>query len=128
MDAFDYPTITLGDRTLVVRFSLAAQILMIRRGIDPANLATLLAISDPLRTDRLLQVFAACVAENFLDPSAPTEYKLDGAPTSDYWASQCDLVDLRDIDIAIGESMGKVREALNKKRARVLPIPIQQAG
>lgn len=124
MNAIDYPTITIGERTLTVRYSLAAQVLLLRGGIDPADLNKLLDKEEPRRVEYLIRLFAACVAENFLDPARPNEFALSNAPTADYWISQVDFIDVQAIDKAIGESMGKSREALKLKRAPAPPIQI----
>ncbi len=124
MFPIDYPTVEVGGRTLVVRYSMAAQVLLVRGGIDPLQLNKLLDKAEPRRVEYLVRLFAACVAENYLDPARPETCSFTHAPTADYWLSQLDLVDVVAIDAAIGESMGKAREALKLKRVPAPPIPI----
>ena len=111
MIAIDYPTITVGERTLVVRYSLAAQVLMGRRGIDICKLGEMLAPTNPSGPSNMLQVFAACVAENFTGDS-PETFSLDRTPTADYWATQLSHLQFREVDRVLGEAMGKAMEEL----------------
>lgn len=108
----------------MVRYSLAAQVLLVRGGIDPMNLHLLLDKTEPRRVEYLVRIFAACVAENYLDPARPEACSFLHAPTADWWFSQLDQEDVKVIDIAVGESMGKAREALKQKRASAPPIQI----
>lgn len=124
MDPIDYPTVTIGERTLVVRYSFAAQILLVRGGLDPLQLGKLLANTEPRHKEYWIRVFAACVAENYLDLSRPEECTFRNAPTADYWMSQLDLMDVAEVIHAVGVSMGKVVEALKMKRERKPPIQI----
>jgi hypothetical protein len=132
MTGIDYPTITVGaHENLVVRFSLAAQLLMRRRGIDPVNIFALCAPRlqdgsanlDAVRN--VLTIFAACVAENFLDLSKPHRVDLDTAPTADYWATQVE--DFAAIEAVIGAALGKAAEE-RRKRLAVVPPATEQAS
>ena len=116
----DYPSITLGGRTFVVRYSLAAQIILVRSGIDPQQLRFLLNKDEPRRVENLIKLFAACVAENFIDQTKPHECDLRAAWTADFWMTQVQVSDISAIDKVLGESMGKVTEAL-KNRATEPP-------
>jgi hypothetical protein len=120
MDAINYPTITIGDKTLVVRFSLAAQVLLGRRGIDIRQLSALLDKENPQGAENLVKIFAACVAENFIDQSNPATCSLGAAPSADYWAMQLGGR-LQDAANSIVEAMGKAAEALQKGLAVVPP-------
>lgn len=140
MTGIDYPTITIGEhKDLIVRYSLAAQLLMRRRGVDPANIGQLCSPrrtvpnpnaqlqSDPPTitvpnaecVDNLVTVFSCCVAENFLDLKQPNRVDLNAAPTADYWATQID--DMAEVDRAIGAAMGKATEERKKKLALIPP-------
>ena len=125
MIGIDYPTITIGDRVLVVRLSLATQILLRRQGLDPRQLKDMLTnttdadgkpVENPLILDNLLKVFAACVAENFIDGS-PNRFSLDAAPTADYWATQIAPYQIPDIGRVIAEAVGKAAEAAKNRPA-----------
>ena len=111
MLCIEYPTITVGERTLVVRYSIAAQVIMKRRGCDPKLLKELLDPANPAARDNLLVVFSAMVAENFLD-AKPEAFSFDGAPTAEYWMAQIEPQQIFEVDRVIAESMGKVSEAL----------------
>lgn len=115
MHPIDYPSITLGGRAYVVRYSLAAQIILVRSGIDPMTLGTLLAKDEPRHVEYLIRLFAACVAENFIDHTRPYECDLRGAWTADYWMSVIQLSDIPAIDKVCGVSMGKATEALKNR-------------
>ncbi len=123
MYAIDYPTIQMGDRALVVRFSFAAQILLRRRyGLDPGELGPALANTNPDKVENLIKLFASMVAENFVDVGAPQQVTLNTTPTADYWLTQIDHGNLKEVDAVVAEAMGKVREAA--KRAATPPIAI----
>ena len=133
MNAIDYPTISVGThKNLVVRFSLAAQVLMQRRGIDPNRLHSLtcpfIVVDGKVTTDinpnaigNILTIFSCMVAENFIDPQS-TRVSLDAAPTADYWAT---LLDDRisEVDKTIAQSLGKASEA---RRAKLAAVPPQE--
>ena len=118
----DYPSITLGGRTFVVRYSLAAQIILVRSGIDPQQLRFLLNKDEPRRVENLIKLFAACVAENFIDQTKPHECDLHSAWTADFWMTQVQLSDISAIDKVLGESMGKATEALTKRATEPPPL------
>jgi hypothetical protein len=141
MTGIDYPTISVGEhKDLTVRYSLAAQLLMRRRGIDPQNIGEACSpkrkIPNPnarLQTDppmievsnkecvgNLITVFSCCVAENFMDMKQPNRVDLGAAPTADYWATQID--DLTEIDRVVGAAMGKWSEDRQRKLAAVPPM------
>jgi hypothetical protein len=123
MLAIDYPTIEVGGRQLTVRYTLAAQILMVRRGMDPSQLGVLLG-PGLKRAENLVQLFACMVAENFIPDGM--QFSLDGAPSADYWATQIEPGQLGEIDRVCAVAMGKVTEALRSKLA-VVP-PVEQAS
>lgn len=140
MTAIDFPTISVGGRELTVRFSIGAQILMRRRGIDPRRLVQATApfeLDDqgkpkqdasgaPIRNENAVQniliAFSAAVAENFIDQSNPDRVDLNSAPSADYWAMQLHPLQFPEVERAIGESMGKVMEA-KRTQLRVVPPP-----
>ena len=119
MIAIDYPTITVGERTLVVRYSLASQILMRRRGIDPRALETLTTPENPKQAENWLTIFGCMVAENFCTDTA---FSLNDAPTADYWAAQLSPLQFVEIPLVCNEAIKKVAEAL--KAAAAPPKPI----
>ena len=130
MTGIEYPTISVGaHENLVVRLSLASQLLMRRRGMDPAKMGalmqpTIVDPSDPQKTllnpdgvQSVITVFSCMVAENFIDRSQPHKCDLTAAPTADYWATQID--DLTDVSKAVIASVGKAMQERRKKLAAV---------
>ena len=70
----------------------------------------------------MVKLFAAMVAENYVDASAPASVDFKVAPSSDYWLTQIDYGNVGSVDKIVSEAMGKAREAA--KRAATSPIPI----
>ena len=126
MTGIDYPTISVGaHENLVVRLSLAAQLLMRRRGMDPARMGELMSPRvnnepNPDAVGNVVAVFACMVAENFVDRSKPHLCDLSSAPTADYWAMQID--DLVAVEKVIWQAEGKAVEERRKKLAAVPPM------
>ena len=147
MNEVQFPTITVGDRSLVVRYSIAAQVLMKRRGIDPRNLLAQMSpfllsgeydangkpkplldangaiLRNPACEENILTVFSACVAENVLDQSNPDRFDLNKAPTADYWMTQLGPLQFSQVEAVIGEAMGKVLEEQRHKLKLVAAPP-----
>jgi hypothetical protein len=131
MTGIDYPAVSVGGHeNLTVRYSLAAQLLLRRRGIDPLKIGVALAPvlfdgstptaqpnSDAVRN--YITVFSCMVAEHFVDLSKPGAVNLDQAPTADYWATQID--DFSVIETAVNEALKKALEERRKKLALVPP-------
>lgn len=116
MTGIDYPTITVGDKTLTVKFSLYTQYLLSRAGID---LRAPIAPGDPKYLSHRLEVFAAAVADN---------YKPGEAPAAEAWARTIGLDQWGDLERAIGTAMGKAAEELRKGLAVVPPAQESQAS
>ena len=144
MTGIDYPTITVGaHENLVVRLSLAAQLLMQRRDMDASQLGTLMLakriVPNPnlrLQTDpptieivnpdavpNVVKIFACMVAENFLDKSQPNKVNLDNSPTADYWATQ--IEDFSEVEKAVWTAVGK---AVEERRKRLAVVPPTEAA
>ena len=139
MTGIDYPTITIGERQLTVRLSLAAQLLMRRRGIDPATMTQAMQprktipnpamriqidpptieVANPDAVQNIITVFSCMVAENFLDTKS-TKLDLNSAPTADYWATQID--DFGEVEKVVWAAVGKAVEERRKKLAAVPPM------
>jgi hypothetical protein len=143
MTGIEYPTISVGEHeNLTVRMSLAAQVLMRRRGIDPAKIGQMMlakivkpneaarlqtdpptiAIDNPDAVTNVIAVFSCMVAENFVDKRA-TKLDLNTAPTADYWATQID--DFAAVEKAVWDAVGKAVEARRAKLAAVPPMESQ---
>ena len=144
MTGIDYPTISVGEhKDLTVRLSLAAQLLMRRRGIDPAQLGTEMSptktvpnpnqrlqtdpptiqIGNPGAVQNVVTVFSCMVAENFIDKTKPTQVDLGTAPTADYWATQ--IEDFPAVEKAVWAAVGK---AVEERRNRLAVVPPQEAA
>jgi hypothetical protein len=87
MDAIEFPTITIGGRTLTLKFSMLAKYQMSRLGIRGADFRALANPTDPDPSivSMMLRLFSCAVADNFMDserPSAKVEI-----PTPEYWAA-----------------------------------------
>ena len=134
MIGIDYPTITVGaHENLVVRLSLASQLLMRRRGMDPAKMAILMSpkigpeqTENPDAVSHVVAVFACMVAENFIDTGMPHKVDLSIAPTADYWATQ--ITDLGEVERVIWAAVGKAVEERRKKLAVVPPAGTEAAS
>jgi hypothetical protein len=136
MIGIDYPTFVFGDRTLIVRYTLAAQVLMRRRGVEPGRLFAATAPRlhpgdvpctakgpcsvpgcrpNPDAVQNAFVVFSACVAENYVDQSRPERVNLDTVPSADYWATQLDVEDFERALKAIGQALSKMSEARQRR-------------
>jgi len=124
MNDIQFPQITVGGRTLTVRYSIAAQVLMKRRGIDLKRLL------DPEKdvVGNMLTVFSCLVAEEFVDQSNPDKYDLDKAPTADYWAHLLHPLQFPEVEAAIVEAVGKVAEEQRKLRPVAVPPAVEATG
>lgn len=134
MTGIEYPTIEVDGRTLVVRPSNAAFLLMRRRGLDLAkdNLLTPHLVrnaetgavtdnpgGDPMWINNSYVYFSACVAENYIDMKTPHRVDLDAAPSADYWAVK--LPDFQQVHRLCREALGKYAEDQRTKLAVVPP-------
>ncbi len=143
MTGIEYPTLTVGQhKDLRVRMSLAAQVLMGRRGLDTNKLGELLSgrrtVPNPnmrLQTDpptieivnhnavpNVIVAFSCMVAENFFAQMSPTRINLDEAPTADYWALQID--DFPAVEKAVWDAIKKAGEERRAKLAAVPPMEV----
>ncbi len=85
-DPIEFPTIEIGGRTLVLKFSMLAKLQMSKLGVRASDFAMLgnTANPDPTIVSLMVRLFSCAVADNFMDstrPSAPVEI-----PTPEYWA------------------------------------------
>lgn len=81
MDApITHPTVTIGAETLTVKYSLLAQFKMSQAGLDVREMLMALAPTsvDPRRHSFVYEMFAACVAENYVDRG-------EKPPTAEQW-------------------------------------------
>jgi hypothetical protein len=139
MTGIDHPTVTIGGRTLTVKFSLAAQLLMRRRGIDIRRIPSLIAprlhddgaacvspdceqahAPNPDAENNIMRVFACMVAHEFVALDSPNVTTLDAAPSADYWAATAESEDFAPIESAVWSALGKALEA---RRARLQAVP-----
>jgi hypothetical protein len=138
MTGIDYPTVTIGGRSLIVKFSLAAQMLMRRRKVPSAIAPRLHADGagcvDPKceqahtlnldAEDNIMRVFSCMVAHEFVNLDAPALTSLDAAPSADYWASIAETEDFAAIEVSIWTALGKALEA-RRSRLQAVPPPAE---
>ncbi len=117
MYAIEYPTIALLGETLTVRYSFAAEVVLSRNGIEPKTLPQLLDANEPRRKEYMVRLFAACVAENYIDQTKPWECDLSKSPSADYWISRLSREDIAEVGRVVTAAMGKVAESLKLTRA-----------
>ena len=99
-----YPTINIDGRTLVVRCSLYAEYCLSRAGLTLAACLTILTslkrtgVQDAHAIDSAMEMFAACVAENYQDEPAPNAAqwarkvsRFDDWP--EIWKQMCTAID-----------------------------------
>lgn len=75
----DWPVITVGDETLIVRWSFYTQFLLSKRKVDVKNLGVALQTRSAEFLSIAVECFAAAVAENYTT-------KGQEPPTADQWA------------------------------------------
>lgn len=141
MTGIEYPTISVGKHeNLTVRMSLAAQVLMRRRGLDitkPGALQSRFIIANPnmrLQTDpptvegenpdavsNMITAFSCMVVDNFVDGIQPSKLDLNAAPTADYWATL--ITDFPAVERAVMEALKKAAE---ERRAKLAAVPPTQ--
>jgi hypothetical protein len=116
--------------------SLASQVLMRRRGLDPNKLHLLIKADRIRQNDKIVEdptgcadwvantitAFSCMIAENFLDLSKPTRVDLNVAPTADYWAVKADFAAM---ETAVWAALGKV---LEERRAKLATVPPMEAA
>ena len=90
--AINWPTITIGEHTLTVRWTFYAQWLLSKRGVNVKDLATVVKDRDPSLINVMVECFAAAVAENFKQMGLPV-------PDADYWAGQISDASFENPDI-----------------------------
>lgn len=99
-----YPTITIGGETLLVKFSILSQFKMSQAGLDPGEMLTALSpgSKDPKRHSYVFEMFAACVAENYVDRG-------EAPPTAEQWTLRltklAEAGTLEDLLVQIGKSV-----------------------
>lgn len=144
MNAIEFPIINVGGRELTVRMSIAAQLLMARRGLDIYKLSEELNpkmvdpaapadaprfLPNPRYADNLMVAFSACVAENLIDMSNPDRVDLSKAPSADYWACQLHPLQFVEVQNAIIDALKKVSEVRRAALHIVAPpIPAEAAS
>lgn len=86
----DYPAIVIGGRTLTLKFSLLADFVLDRRGIDTSQIIPILRSGKPGRNSLSIELFAACVAHNYVEAGEPV-------PTPEQWCLRLTPELLKDI-------------------------------
>jgi hypothetical protein len=109
MTGIDYPTITVDGETLTVRFSLRTQYLLSLAGVD---IRKPVPASDPRYLSHRLQMFAACVSENFGSAKAPDALDWSGKIPLEQWV---------EVEQAMNAAMGKAAAELRKNIRAATP-------
>jgi hypothetical protein len=104
------PTITIGGRTLTLKFSLLSDYVLDKRGIDTAQIVPTLKSGKPGRSSLIIELFAACVAHNYIEAGEPV-------PTPEQWCLKVPPEMIRELG-------KKLIEALFPN----LPAPVEEAG
>lgn len=86
----EHPVVTLGGRSLSMKYSLLADYILDKRGIDTKQLIPLLTADKPGRAALVIDLFAACVAHNFVEAGDPV-------PTSEQWCTRLSSDQLREL-------------------------------
>ena len=132
MTGVEYPTITVGKHEgLTVRYSMGAQVLALRRGLDPV----MKVISDKERhmwieakqgpqdaVRNVMTAFSCMVVDNFTAGLPPHKLDFDLAPTADYWFTQ--MTDFKEIELVVWKALVKAAEEQKKTLAAAPPLAI----
>lgn len=113
----DYPTIKVGDTTYTLKYSLLAQYVLDKAGVDVRRAPQILQSDQTGRVALMLDLFAACVAGNFVDLN-------QSIPTATQWAQRIPSEQF-------GECCQKVIAAIAKVRPAAVPgqaTPAIQTG
>lgn len=101
-----WPMIHIGEHALVVRWTFFVTWLLSKRKVNVLHLKEMGIARDPAMLDTFLEIFAACVAENF-----PRGH----APDAEYWAAAISEVGDPELfqiaNKAVLEAVGKAPKA-----------------
>jgi hypothetical protein len=86
----DHPAVVIGGRTLTLKYSLLADYVLDRRGIDTKGIIPTLRSDKPGRNSLIIELFAACVAHNFVEAGEPV-------PTPEQWCLRLTIEQLREL-------------------------------
>lgn len=130
MTGISFPTFAIEGREqpLTVRYSLLAQVIMGRTGLDTMKLSEATSQANPERQQNWLKIFRAMVAENYLPDNAAAnpKFTLDmlDIPSVDYFALVIGPDRYSDLTETCNEAIKKVAEAVTK---RAKPAPVEKA-
>lgn len=86
----DHPAVIIGGRTLVLKYSLLADYVLDKRGIDTSQIIPTLRGNKPGRNSLVIELFAACVAHNYVEAGEPV-------PTPEQWCLTLSAEQLREL-------------------------------
>lgn len=86
----DHPAVVIGGRTFTLKYSLLADFVLDRRGIDTTQIIPTLKSNKAGRNSLVIELFAACVAHNFVELG-------EKVPTPEEWCLRLGADQLRDI-------------------------------
>lgn len=78
-----YPTITFGEQTYTVKFSMLSQYVLDEEGVDPRQLPEIMRSPRPGKVALMFKLFAAAVAHHFVEAGQPI-------PTGAEWAMRAE--------------------------------------
>lgn len=84
------PAVIIGGRTLTLKYSLLADYVLDRRGVDTSQIIPVLRSGKPGRNSLIIELFAACVAHNYVEAQEPV-------PTAEQWCLRLSIDDLKDL-------------------------------
>lgn len=86
----DPPKVIVGGRELTLKYSLLADYVLDRRGIDTTQILAVLRANKPGRSSLVIELFAACVAHNFVEAGDPV-------PTAEQWCLRLNTDQLKEL-------------------------------
>ncbi len=86
----ELPAVVIGGHTFTLKYSLLADFVLDRRGIDTTQIVTVLRSNKPGRNSLVIELFAACVAHNFVELG-------EKVPTPEEWCLRLGENTLKDI-------------------------------
>lgn len=116
-----YPTVTIGGETFTLKYGFLAEYKISEWGLEIGTVLKCLSPTntDPRRVSYIFQLFAACVAHNFIDRKEP-------APSPEEWAGRIEKAEPDDAKRALAlQQIGAGVVAAIVKR---LPVPNPTQG
>lgn len=114
----DHPTVVIGGRSLTLKYSLLADYVLDRRGIDTTQIVATLKSDKPGRKSLVLELFSACVAHNYVEAGEPV-------PTTEQWCTRLKPEQLQELGKKLVAALFPNLQAPAGGGAQVEAAPIQ---